>query len=585
MKKSCIALLIAFVVFIAGIGIALNVDTQSGQITVQDVSYTSNQDASLLHGRLYIPASATKSNPAPAVIFFPGNDGDTDKYSMIGVELSRRGYVAMVSDMRGQGHSIGSVAKAGPEDTYGAIEATEYMRSLSIVDKDNIILGGHSLGGLCTVWTYGVAPDDWYNGYLLFGIATRDFNKSIPSDVKLNIFLATGRDDGDAKDHTNVAEFFGNCSPEQFEPGKVYGSFDDGNARVNYQAMDAVHNSEYVNFGVIEAAVNFVQNSMPAPNPIDGSSQVWVWRYIGTTIAYFALIFMLLPLGSLLLATPFFSTICRNVPEYKGNTKKLWWVWAGVSAILPPLTYFVWTSKSVNWMPVKIFNVQRATMTLGWTLAIAAITLVIIIGGYFLRPKDKRPALENYGISYEKGQNIANIAKSLLLSVIIVLVIYAVLAVTYRWTLIDVRIWNSSFRVLTAERVLRVLKYFIPFAVAYTITAVNLHGTLRPKDGTLSPVKEILINVAIMAPLYWVWAIWFGPFSWLKQNGALPSFSGHMYSFFWALPITMTIIATVSTYFFRKTGRVFVGAFISGWLVCWTLLGGFSMLLGALPPK
>jgi hypothetical protein len=120
--------------------------------------------------------------------------------------------------------------------------------------------------------------------------------------------------------------------------------------------------------------------------------------------------------------------------------------------------------------------------------------------------------------------------------------------------------------------------------------AVNIHGTLRLKNGNLSIVKETLVNIAILAPWYWVWAIRFGPFAWLKHTGRLPSFAGQMYAFFWAVPITMIIIAAVSTYFFRKTGRIFVGAFINGLMVSWTLLGGFSNMgfalrVGALAPR
>jgi hypothetical protein len=596
MKKFCFQLIMALAVFIVGIGIARSVDTVGGSVTVQQIFYTSNLDASLLHGRLYIPANATKDSPAPGVIFFPGNDGDSDKYSMFGVELSRRGYVTFIGDIRGQGQSIGKTAKSGPEDTQGAIEATEYMRALSFVDEKNIILGGHSTGGRMVTATYGIVPIEWYNSYLILGMRVRDFTEfpqgkyPIPRDAQLNMLLVTGRDDGDAKDHTLVADFFGNCPPDQFEPGKVYGSFAERNARVNYQAMGAIHNSEYVNFDVLEAAINFVQGAMPAPNRIDGSSQVWIWRNIGTTIAFFAFIFMFLPLGSLLLATPFFNAIRREVPEYKGNTKLRWWIFALLSAVLPPLTYFSWTSKCYQWLPLGILNVQRATMTLGWTLTIAGVTIVTLVIAYFIAPKQNRLNPVNYGIQYEKGQNLINIGKSLLFAILLVFTMHAILAVTYRWTLIDVRIWNSSIRVLNAQRVIRALTYFIPFTLSYAVMAVNIHGTLRLKNGNLSILRETLVNIAILAPWYWVWAIRFGPFAWLKHTGRLPSFAGQMYAFFWAVPITMIIIATMSTYFFRKTGRIFVGAFINGLLVSWTLLGGFSNMgfalrVGALAPR
>ena len=583
-KKSWILLLITLVIFVFGISMAQLIDTQGGKVNVQDTYFTSSRDGSLLHGRLYTPTNATAKTPAPAFIFYHGNDGDCDKYSMFGVELSRRGYVAFICDMRGQGQSVGSVAKGDANDTYGAVEATEYLRSMSFVDSSNITISGHSLGGLCAAWAYAVRPE-YYKGLVFIGIKTADFNKAIPTETKVNVFLSTGRDDGDSVNHTTAAAYFGNCTPEEFIPGKVYGSFEDNTARENYQAMDAIHNTEYINKQTLRHILDFVQGVSRAPTPIDGNSQVWLFRFLSTSLAYFALIFMLLPLGSILLNTPFFGAICRTPPEYKGNTKMRWWFFAILTVVVAPLTYFHLTSTAGKWMPIKVFSVQRATLTLGWALIIAVFTIAVLVIGYFLTRKEKRPSLVNYGLTYEKGQNFVNIAKSLLLSFIMVFAIYSLLEVTYRWTLIDVRIWNSSLRVISSVRIGRILTYYIPFAFAYVVLAVNLHGTLRPKSGNISIIREILLNIVLIAPWYYVWAIWFGPFSWLQAHGAVPSFGGMMYSFFWAVPIIMAVIATVSTYFFRKTGRVWLGAFISAWLISWALLGGFSMMLGALPPK
>ena len=581
-KKTCkiskpwLVLLILLAVYLICVCAARVVDTNHGTVDIQDVYYTSNFDGALLHGRIYIPETATKENPAPAVIYYHGNDGDCDKYSMIAVELSRRGYVVMLGDIRNQGQSVGANASIAGGDTFGINETAEYIRALSMVDKDNVIVGGHSLGGIGAVNSYAQHPD-YYSGLLIFGIGSSMIENGVKDNPNVDVYLVTGRDDNDSVDHTNVARFFGNCDVSEFEPNKVYGSYEEGNARLNYQAMNAVHNSEYVNKDVLASAIDFVQGSAPAPNPIPGEKQVWMWRYLLTTIAFAALLAMLLPLGSILLDTPFFSQIRKPLPEFKGNTGAKWWIYAVLTAVIAPATYFSWTSLGEKWLPLKIFNIRRATLTLGWTLMIMGVTIAILIIGYFITKKEKRPALANYGVCYEKGEALPVILKSLLLSVLLVLGIYSLQAVTYKWTLIDIRIWNSSFRVLNWVRVKRVLVYFLPFALAYTVTAVNLHGTLRPKSGKVSILVEVLVNILLLAPLYYVWMIWFGPFAWLKAHGALPSFSGFMYSFFWALPITMTIIATVSTWFFRKTGRVYLGAFVNAWLVCWTLLGGFSL--------
>lgn len=599
--RSWIALLVALAVFVGGIGIGTTVDRQGG--TVQDIYYTSSIDGSLLHGRLYIPANATKDTPAPVIVHLPGNDASSEKYSSFSVEFARRGYVVFAADLRGQGTSVGNtkfypVDEEGNIDALGAVEATEYVRSLPFVDIDNVIIGGHSMGGEAALKATHNNPD-WYKGLFTLGGATFMMGLGDPPPASagpgpvfpetplvpdiddkdnLSILMVTGRDDGDAQKRGGLIEFLGIADASEYVSGKVYGSYDLNNVRISYQA-DAIHNYEYLHSATIGVVLDFVQNVITPEHQIDGSNQVWQWRYIGTMIALIALVYMIMMLGSILLKTPFFSTIRCEAPVYKGNRKGRWWFFAILTAIVGPLTYFHLSALGPKWLNNDIWNVQRITGVLGWALAVAGITVVVLIIGYFATKKENRPTLYNYGLTFDKGKTISSIAKSLLLALIVVGVAYALLAVQYRWTFVDVRIWNTSFRVLNAQRVIRALAYVVPFMIAFVITSVNIFGTLRPKGGEISIAKEILITVAILAPWYLLWAIWFGPFAWLETSGARPSFGGMLYAFFWAAPTQLALVALINTYFNRKTGRVYVGAIISAMLITWMLVGELSATL------
>lgn len=605
-RKTWIALLLLIAIFLCSITAGVLVDRNGGKTTVQDVYYTSTIDGSLLHGRLYIPSTATVNTPAPCVIFVQGNDGECEKYSMFSVEFARRGYVVFNVDLRGQGKSVGNTGfndmASGLYDSLGADEAGEYVRKLPFVDNSQIVVGGHSMGGVAAIRTAHNNPD-WYVGLMLMGVTANDcgissdntnlgpkaFDKSAASQMEaenkmlpfaedednINILIVTGRDDGDAANHSGVVRFCGLESEDEFVSGKVYGSYEKQNVRINYQAM-CVHNWEYMSTKVIATCIDYVQNSIEAPNPIDATSQVWIWRYLATTIALAALMGMLLPIGTLLLNTAFFASIATKEPEYKGNRGKKWWVFAVLSALLPPALYFFGCNHS-SWLKSAWFNIHRINCTLSWTVFVAVATLAIIIVGAVLTKKEERASLVNLGLAYD-SKTVLNILKSLLLAFLAILVIYSLLAVTYRWSLVDVRIWNTSFRELNSVRIVRVLKYFLPFAVCYIIASVNLYGLVRPKNGELSITKEILVNLVIQAPWYFIWCIWLGT-SGLIRNGGLPPFAGSMYAFFWCVPCIMAIISVISTYFNRKTGHVYVGSFISAFIVCWTLVGGLSRMV------
>lgn len=579
-KKSWIALILAFLVFVGGLLGARAFDTHGGpngsKVSVQDIYFTSSIDASLQHGRIHIPANATAETPAPCVIWIPGNDTDIERCSMFATEFARRGYVVYLSDIRNQGMSEGENCKTAG-DSNGAIEATEFVRSLSCVDNNYIAIGGHSLGGMDAVFAAQEHPD-WFHTVYGFGIANTIMK--VPEDAHIDCIGIADRDEGSPlTDREKQAAFYGyGIDPEEFEPNKVYGSFEENNARCVYWAMNSVHAWCYFNHTIWTFFLDFMQQSMPAPNPIPGSDQVWDWRFVGTTIACLAILFMLIPMGDILLDTPFFSTIVRPVPEFKGiKNKGLWWLFAILTIVLGPATYLSWSTTATKWLPTKIFYIRRATLTLGWALMVAGVTLVLLIVGYLLMKKENRPSLAEYGVAYEKGETLKNVLKSLLLATVMIFTIHGLITVFFRWTLVDPRIWNFSLRTLNWVRVTRVLIYLLPFALCYVIAGANLHGMLRPKEGKLSTFKEILINILLLAPWYYIWLIWLGPFKYLKTAGKIPSFSGFLYTFIYGVPFMMGVIATFSTKFFRKTGRVWLGAFINAYIVSWVLLGVISL--------
>jgi len=83
------------------------------------------------------------------------------------------------------------------------------------------------------------------------------------------------------------------------------------------------------------------------------------------------------------------------------------------------------------------------------------------------------------------------------------------------------------------------LSYLIPFTVFFVVMGTVLHGQLR-RSGA-SARRETLTNVGLLV----------GGFS--------------------ALPL-MTIVAVLSTWFFRRTGHIWVGAFLSAVLVTWIVV-------------
>lgn len=621
-RKSAIALIALALVFVTALVAGRWADSSFGTVQVDTVEFASPTEPGVTYaGRLYVPAGASKDDPVPAAVFCMGNDTDSSKNAAFAVELSRRGVAVLSIDLRGQGFSNGeawskipkelasvepwtrhdeSTGKAwadehGVVDSVGATEATMYLRGLDFVDRDAISIMGHSRGAAATSFAIINHPD-WYRAAVIMGVGYTKVQMAMPERAEeraqagvktdlaaaaegVNIAFIYGLDDGN-KDVPATLEYMG-VEQAEWENGTVYGDFGDRDARMLYQS-DTIHNLEYLNPGVIDHAVSFVTGASDVTTSIAETDQIWPTRVIATTVAFVALVAAIFPLGSLLLRTRCFAGLAaEGAPAYKGNVGAKWWVFAIVTAAVPPLTFFHVTTWSDELLTNPLWPVQRMTALMGWTLFGAIVSLAIILAARAVAKArgGKVLTLHDLGLTWRDGSNAKRIGVSFLLAAAIFAVLYAAVSLLFGWTGIFPLMWNNEFKPLIAERLPVYLAYVMPFTLGYLIFAINLHGTLRPCQGALSLGRELLVNLAITAPWYLVWAIWFGPFDFMISNGGYPPFAGRMYAYVWAMPAMMAVITTISTFFFRKTGHVWVGAFLNGLMITWAVAAGFCSIV------
>ncbi len=573
-RRYWVLLVVALALVLGGSLLAWAFDTVGWTVTVKDVR-TIGRDGALLSGRLYIPPGVTGKNPAPAVFFMMGNDADPDKYSSYSIELSRRGYVVFNYALRGQAWSDAQVlgGPGQPPDPYsfGGPEGLSYLRSLDIVDPQNIAMAAHSMGGNAISFAADAYPEGYRS--MVF-IGSTPGTKVKDTKWPRNIAIISGVDDSPALSLASVLPLFGMSDVGQMQAGKLYGSIENGTGRVLWFAP-AVHNMESVSPTAVADAVDWIQRTVKAPNQIDASNQIWYWRYVGTSISFVGAIFLMLVVGALLLETPFFKPLAERVPQFMGARGRNWWLGAILTAVIPVAGVFYFTNVLADRLGLwGLWPIRRATGILGWMVIVGVITVILLLINHFVLKTDRGATAVNYGLTWEgKGIDWGKIGKSLLLAICVLAPIYLLLSVIYPWLLVDFRMWNEVLKLLTPDRFFRVVRYAVPFALFYIVFAANLHGFLRPKDGSASLMRETLVNIAIVAPWYYLWWFVIGPPpSYLAATNIRLFDPGVLGPFFWAFTPIMAMVAVISTYFFRKTGRVYVGAFISAILLAWMLL-------------
>jgi pimeloyl-ACP methyl ester carboxylesterase len=234
-----LALIIALILILGG-GLLAHFIQTSGGVAVRDLRFM-GIDARPMSALLYVPQGATKDAPAPGILAMHGYINSRETQDGFAIEFARRGYVVLAPDMLGHGYSEPAISTgAFFASGCGGKPALDYLRSLDFVDKDNIGLEGHSMGGWGLVTT-AFANQDKYRSLVLEGSSTGTFSPPGTPTFPRNLLVVFDKYDefsklmwgtpiaADAPKGDKMKAVFGTTEP--VEVGKLYGSIEQGTAR------------------------------------------------------------------------------------------------------------------------------------------------------------------------------------------------------------------------------------------------------------------------------------------------------------------------------------------------------------------
>jgi len=155
MLKGWKLFIIGCVVILAGAILAHCVQTSDG-VKVRDVRFAASNGV-IMSALLYQPANATAKTPAPGILAVHGYINSRETQDGFAIEFARRGYVVLALDQTGHGYSDPPSFANG----FGGPDGLAHLRSLDIVDKNNIGLEGHSMGGWTVLAAAATTPNDY----------------------------------------------------------------------------------------------------------------------------------------------------------------------------------------------------------------------------------------------------------------------------------------------------------------------------------------------------------------------------------------------------------------------------------------
>ena len=420
-----------------------------GGVSITDLRFRS-ADGTVFSALLYRPANATSQHPAPGILAVHGYINTRETQSPFAIEFARRGYVVLALDQRGHGYSGGAATTKG----FGGPEGLAYLRSLPFVDKDEIGLEGHSMGGW-TVLAAAAAMPDAYRSMVLEGSSTgKPFAREGAPTWPRNVEVVYSRFDEfaplmwgapravDVGATAKLKALFG--ATASVTPGRLYGDLAAGTGRRLTQPF-ATHPGDHLSREAVADAADWFRLTLKGGTPRGRGDQIWWFKEFGTGLALLGLGVLALGLfDALLEMAPFARLQTPPVPDFRPRTAKWWALWL-LTAFVPAITYYLLPLSLPLIKPSALFPQAITNNLMIWAIGNALLGLLF---ERLLAPK-RADARARWGLL-------------LVMAAIIVGALYAVVALA-GLVQVDFRFWVVALKPMSPRQALAAVSYVLPF--------------------------------------------------------------------------------------------------------------------------
>jgi pimeloyl-ACP methyl ester carboxylesterase len=560
---------IAGTILIVAGGLLAYLTQTAGGIRIEDVRFKGAK-GNTMSALLYVPPNATAKTPAPGILAVHGYINSRETQDGFAIEFARRGYVVLALDQTGHGFSDPPAFANG----FGGPDGLVYLRSLDIVDKSNIGLEGHSMGGWTVLAAAAAMPND-YKAMVLEGSSTgkpfaAEGTPAWPRNVAL-VFaqyeefstLMWGVERAqDVAQSTKLQALFGTSGA--VEPGKIYGDIAQGTARVLY-TPSMTHPAEHISHQAIGYSLDWFARTLQGGTPRLAGDQIWFRKEIGTLTALLGFVALLIGVFDGLLEAPLFSHL--RLPDIADGTMPAdvasgggrWTAAFLLSAFIPALTYYPAFALAGSFVTPSARLPQGVTnQIMVWAIINALIALALMP----FAPK--------------RASRAGIIGPSFLIAIATVIIGYAALWLADLAFKIDFRFWIVALKLMSAKQFLIFPIYLLPFTAFFVIALHVLHrnfSTLAAPRGALYLTNILALTLGFIVLLALQYgALWLGGklFNPLPDPGFVPLSTIVAIQF---VPL-LAIVAVIATFTWRRTGSSLPGALICGMLVTWYVVAG-----------
>jgi hypothetical protein len=568
------------------------VQTSGGNVKVHSIKIPT-QDGQWVYADLFKPKSATKENPAPLVIVIPGFQRSKEALANIAIELSRRGVVTIAIDPYAQGFSSSSMQRrAASKEGYGMFALVEYFASndvLNYIDKNRIGATGHSAGGNAVIAGasyFGQQAEKTGKPSKLHSVFCSGYVLSLTDanlkNAQSNIGLAYAfYDEGSYRNELGTADM--RTAPEalrlinsgfadsadylsKVEIGNYYGEVAKRNLRVMFNEKTIHPFQPYM----IEATANqlaFFDRVFNLSSPLGYSDQIWYWKDILGMILIIAGMISIVPTGRLLLNTPSFKNLVKEIPPALPNPGKtgrlIFWAMFVLAALIACFSYIPMAElsqeifvKASTRQQTWFFPERMNNAVLMWAIFNGTVGFILFYLSHRFSRKNNEADKKMWGVQISRKEFL----QTLFLALIIFSVYYLTLSGIYYVFHIDYRFLFMGVRVFSPESLVLLLMYAPLFFVFFLSNSLRVNGAMR-FEGQSGWKDILIIGLGNSLGLLLIVIVQYVTFA---LTGTVLWTEGWLYvNLLFAVVPMMFVLPIFNRYFFKMTGRIYLGPMVT----------------------
>jgi acetyl esterase/lipase len=577
------------------------VQSSGGKVQVMEIKIPT-QNGQWLVADLFRPRSATGERPAPLVVVVPGFQRSKETQANISLELARRGIVVIAIDPYAQGGSSSSMTpRSATDEGYGMYAVVDYAAdtgNLNYVDKQRIGATGHSAGGNAAIQGASYFGKEaqktgrpsklhsvYVSGYVL--TLTERILRSASSNIGISYAF---HDEGAYRNELKHGDMrrapealrliqsgLGSKTPglEEVEIGRYYGDVAARTLRVVHNER-VLHPFQPYSIEATTGQIDYFRKVFDLGGSLPGRDQVWYWKELLSLMALVAAFVALVPLARLLLTSvPYFQTLVHPLPPAQprpqGRGRVLYWSLFVVGALVACFTYIPMAELSQKLFTAAsgreqtwFFPQRMNNAVMLWAVLNSLVGFLMFFLSYRFYGRNHGIRPEMWGAATRGGELKRTFLLALTLGVSFFLLLFAVyyfFHVDYRFLFFGVRVFQPAILVL-------LLLYAPMFFLFFLSNSLRVNGAMRVA-GDPEWKGMLLGGTANSLGLLFIVIVQYATFA---ATGTVHWTDGWLYiNLLFAVVPIMFVLPYFNRYFFRLTGRIYLGPMTMG-LVFITIL-------------